>query len=270
MNFRKRSSVNGSTAGGSTSTCFTTVPMSASIMGEESFTVGDDSVFLPSSPAAAAVTSQLSQLTLGPAAAPGRPPKPASLRNLALSYPSQHSDNDNYENHDLAAATHLATKIETNNNCDSGAGDPHMFQPPSVDRRLKPERLSSPTGTMSSALTMPMVGPPVERSRKPSRIMTESSTYPGHHGMSIPGEDGSGGSEAGSITGSSDEQIYFYMPSIQTNDGLAPIMIPASELRDNAVQYLDLDFPATDSSLVDTSFNTSMDRCEMLKYKSLK
>ena len=62
------------------------------------------------------------------------------------------------------------------------------------------------------------------------------------------------------MIGSSDEQIYFYMPSIQTNDGMAPIMIPASELRDNAVQYLDLDFPATDSSLVDTSFNTSMDR----------
>ena len=246
--------------------------MNTSIIGEESFTVGDDSVFLPSSPAAAAA-SQLSQLSLGPPAAPGRPPKPASLRNLSLSYPSQHSDSDNYENHDMAAAaTHLTTKVETNNNCDSGADSmamagPHMFHPPTVNRRLKPERFSSPTGTMTSgsgggALTMPMLGPPVQRSRKPSRIMTDTSaTFPGaQYGMSIPGEDGSGGSEAGSMAGSSDEQIYFYMPSIQTNDGMAPIMISASDYRKNDVQYLDLDFPATDSSLVDTSFNTSMDR----------
>ena len=30
-----------------------------------------------------------------------------------------------------------------------------------------------------------------------------------------------------------------------------PIIIPASELRDNAVQYLDLDLPVTDSSFVE-------------------
>ena len=180
--------MNGS-SGGSTSTCMTTVPLNASIIGEESFTVGDDSVFLPSSPAAAAVTVQLSQLGLGPAAGPGRPPKPPGLRNLSLSYPSQHSANDNYENHDLAS--HLTTKVETNNNCDSGTNDcDHTFLPPTVDRRLKPERLHSPTSTVTSAMPLPTQGPPVQRSRKPSRIMTDtSSTYPGHqYGMSIPGK----------------------------------------------------------------------------------
>ena len=85
-------------------------------------------------------------------------------------------------------------------------------------------------------------------------------------GMSIPGTDlgntweeaSNGGSEGGSLHGSSEEQIYFYMPSLNTASHLAtqggrwdPIMIPASELRDNAVQYLDLDLPPTDTSLVE-------------------
>merc|ERR1712112_175080 len=61
----------------------------------------------------------------------------------------------------------------------------------------------------------------------------------------------------GSLRGSSDEQIYFYMPSIQTQNMTSggrwdPIIIPASELRDNAVQYLDLDLPVTDSSFVES------------------
>ena len=39
-------------------------------------------------------------------------------------------------------------------------------------------------------------------------------------------------------------------------------MIPASELRDNAVQYLDLDLPPTDTSLVEAGGSVGLpDRC---------
>ena len=84
--------------------------------------------------------------------------------------------------------------------------------------------------------------------------------------MSIPGTDlgntwegaSTGGGSEGSLHGSSEEQIYFYMPSLNTASHLAtpggrwdPIMIPASELHENAVQYLDLDLPPTDSSLIE-------------------
>ena len=258
---------------GSTSTCVTTLPSSRGTLtssmceDEESFTAGDDSVFLPSSPAAAVrdPSVQLSQLTLSSAApaAPDRPPKPANLRNLQLSH-STTNNSDNYENHEhFTDSNNHHAKVETNNNCDNTLPSySAQFQPPTVDRRLKPEK----PGLNSPSLTISGHGPPVERSRKPSRMMPgdTSATFPGsHHCMSIPGhestgwaDDGSGGSDVGS----SDEQIYFYMPSIQTSQpGLAPIMIPASELRDNAVQYLDLDFPQPrDASLIDTSFNEPM------------
>ena len=84
--------------------------------------------------------------------------------------------------------------------------------------------------------------------------------------MSIPAspdiwdEASNGGSDTGSVCGgrvSSEEQIYFYMPSLgqqaatATDGSWNPIMIPASELHENAVEYLDLDLPPTDSSLVD-------------------
>ena len=58
-------------------------------------------------------------------------------------------------------------------------------------------------------------------------------------------------SEGGSRRNSSDEQIYFYMPSLQQSTGgkWDPLMIPAHDMRDQAVQYLDLDLPVTDTSL---------------------
>jgi len=165
---------------------------------DDSVQLGDDSVFLPNSPA-----TKLSQLSL----CPGRPPKPPNLRNLPTSYPSS-SISDNYENHqDL-----LTSKVETNNNCDSSPESAGP-QPPCIDRRLKPER---------------MAGPPVERARKP-RSEEESDQ----------------------------EQIYFYMPSLNTcstpgfNTKWDPILIPAKELTENAVQYLDLDLAPADGSFTD-------------------
>ena len=150
---------------------------------EDSIQCGDDSVFLPSTPttAVAAASQQLSQLNINTAAAPGRPPKPANLRNTQISYPSHHSDNDNYENHDDLTHSNNTKVAETNNNCDTNNFSNSTFIPPTVDRRLKPERqvLSN-----SQCLT---TGPPVERTRKP-RGMSDScatSTYPGHS-MTIP------------------------------------------------------------------------------------
>jgi len=60
-------------------------------------------------------------------------------------------------------------------------------------------------------------------------------------------------SEGGSRRNSSDEQIYFYMPSLQQSTGgkWDPLMIPAHDMRDQAVQYLDLDLPITDTSIGD-------------------
>merc|ERR1719348_1284677 len=236
----------------------------------DSLQCGDDSVFLPSSPATAGITAAMSQLGLS---CPARPPKPANLRNTQLSqlsYPSCHSSNDNYENHEDLNTSSSNTKVETNNNCDTAANA--TFLPPTVDRRLKPERsvVSSPVNTIQ--------GPPVERNRKPRKMSDNAATWAGHgmqvpRGMSIPGHASADTwqedtcSEGGSLRGSSDEQIYFYMPSIQTQNMTSgpggrwdPIMIPASELRDNAVQYLDLDLPATDSSLLETSGGCLSDR----------
>ena len=69
-------------------------------------------------------------------------------------------------------------------------------------------------------------------------------------------DDGSNSPDNGSRRNSLDEQIYFYMPSLGTSGNAGdgswnPIMIPASELHENAVQYLDLDLPPTDSSLIE-------------------
>ena len=254
------------------------------VLEEAAAHLGDDSVFLPSSPAPAhlhAPAAQMAGLSLG---GPGRPPKPSNLRRVELSYPSS-GHSGNYENHEEFAVSSPAfhqhqqqqqhTKVETNNNCDSAA----PFQPPTVDRTLKPER-----AVLSPAATQ---GPPVERSRKPRQLSAHEAAHTWHgggeglvvpRGMSIPGtdlgntwEDAStgGGSEGGSLHGSSEEQIYFYMPSLNTASHLAtpggrwdPIMIPASELRDNAVQYLDLDLPPTDTSLVEAGGSVGLpDRC---------
>ena len=178
---------------------------------DDSVLCGDDSVFLPNSPA-----TKLSQLSLSP----GRPPKPSNLRNLSFSHHS--SGSENYENQPEVATS----KLETNNNCDSSESPP--FQPPCIDRTLKPERLPG------------LAGPPVERNRKPSRQLA---------GLSLPGEDEEEDSDQ--------EQIYFYMPSLNTcstpgfNTKWDPILIPAKELTDNAVQYLDLDLAPADTSFSD-------------------
>ena len=80
-------------------------------------------------------------------------------------------------------------------------------------------------------------GPPVQRNRKPRQ----------------GGSSGLGGEEEDS----DQEQIYFYMPSLNTcstpgfNTKWDPILIPAKELTDNAVQYLDLDLAPADTSFSD-------------------
>ena len=230
---------------------------------EESLGCGDDSVFLPNSPVnIKTVTSNMASMSLT-SNAPGRPPKPPNLRNVQLAHMSMRNRNDNYENHEeFSASSYNDTKVETNNNCDTP--NP-TFYPPTVDRRLKPEISSGSSSSGHNTLQ----GPPVERNRKPRHISDGGGTYPGHSdlvpppGMSIPGhrdtwEEGSNGSEGGSVRCSSDEQIYFYMPSLNTqsyvgsNGRWDPILIPASELQNNAVQYLDLDLPVTDTSFNDT------------------
>ena len=128
--------------------------------------------------------------------------------------------------------------------------------------------MSVPPTNPPSTLPAGYSGPPVERYRKPKGFESPG-TYPGvgtpaplgaiPPGMVIPGtcnwerdvwEEGSQ-SEGGSRRNSSDEQIYFYMPSLQQSTGgkWDPLMIPAQDMRDQAVQYLDLDLPMTDTSL---------------------
>jgi len=274
---------------------------------DDSLNCGDDSVFLPNSPAGPksklpnssrathsseegyqnqpeSLATQFSNITVSntphhhqePVLGPGRPPKPPNLRNTQVSLPSQ-PPNDTYENHDDMQSISLNTKgpgptnPETNNNCETLTSAVATY-PPVVDRRLKPEMKPVPTNplTPTSTTTLPAgySGPPVERNRKPRGFDTPG-TYPGVSntnpslvippGMVIPGncnwerdtwEEGSQ-SEGGSRRNSSDEQIYFYMPSLQQSTGgrWDPLMIPAQDMRDQAVQYLDLDLPITDTSL---------------------
>jgi len=271
---------------------------------DDSLNCGDDSVFLPNSPAGpkstckATLTKAIQNVDDGyqnqqeslstqfsnmltvnnppqdlTLQGPGRPPKPANLRNTQVSLPSQ-PPNDTYENHDdllnvaMNAKVPQPPSLEANNNCEN-LGPSTLGQPPVVNRRLKPEA-KTVTGNMVTPTTLPIVnsGPPVERNRKP-RGLESGATYPGYGsstpmanippGMVIPGninwerdtwEEGSH-SEGGSRRNSSDEQIYFYMPSLQQSTGgkWDPLMIPAHDMRDQAVQYLDLDLPVTDTSL---------------------
>lgn len=240
---------------------------------------GDDSVFLPASPASVkSVSQKMSSMSVS--GAPGRPPKPESLRHQQP--PRAHGSNEIYENHEefsKMSSTPLTnrsddTKYESNNNCDVSSSNA-VFYPPTVDRRLKPER------SVVTPAPLTTTGPPVQRRRKPTLQLTGSGTWHGAQqgraspgppgglvippGMSIPAspdiwDEASNASDTGSVCGgrvSSEEQIYFYMPSLGTQAAHAtdgswnPIMIPASELHENAVEYLDLDLPPTDSSLIE-------------------
>jgi len=220
---------------------------------DTSLTCGDDSVFLPSSPTTKAFSptvlptspDPLQQTTgafahmgmAGPEvpSAPGRPPKPSSLRHP----PPEDTP---------AAETLLDQDKEANNNNST-------TMPPSVNRRLKPE--PRPPASLT-------LGPPVQRSRKPVNELAGSGTYPGPRpptvppgmiagcpvggpsvpaGMVLPGnsesDDGSNSPDNGSRRNSVDEQIYFYMPSLQQSGGT--FMIPCEPVLDHCVQYLDLD-----------------------------
>ena len=61
--------------------------------------------------------------------------------------------------------------------------------------------------------------------------------------MVLPGtsesDEGSNSPDNGSRRNSVDEQIYFYMPSLQQSGGT--FMIPCEPVLDHCVQYLDLD-----------------------------
>jgi len=275
---------------------------------DDSLNCGDDSVFLPNSPAGPksklptnpprvlhgsedgyqnqpeslatqfsnilSVSTPTHQDLTVPGPGPGRPPKPPNLRSTQVTLPSQ-PPNDTYENHEEMleiVANSKGANIEPNNNCEtlpSGSVLGHPY-PPAVNRRLKPEARSVPNPLASTTLPAGYSGPPVERYRKP-RGFDISGTYPGvtstplgniPPGMVIPGcpsscnmerdvwEEGSQ-SEGGSRRNSSDEQIYFYMPSLQQSTGgkWDPLMIPAHDMRDQAVQYLDLDLPIGEPSM---------------------
>ena len=183
-----------------------------------------------------------------------------------MTLPSQ-PPNDTYENHDdmVSVAMMAKTNEEANNNCETMASVAILSQPPAVNRNLKPEvRPVHCNSTLPSGL----YGPPVERNRKPKGFDTHGKIScrgtPSHlgnipPGMVIPGKcnweretwEEESNSEGGSRRNSSDEQIYFYMPSLQQSTGgkWDPLMIPAHDMRDQAVQYLDLDLPVTDTSL---------------------
>merc|ERR1719242_2614268 len=106
---------------------------------DDSVQCGDDSVFLPNSPA-----SKLSQLSL----CPGRPPKPPSLRNLPSSYPGLGSSgaSDNYENQQDV----LGAKVETNNNCDSNCETPGPL-PPCINRTCSVPKWKPTTTVIATA-----------------------------------------------------------------------------------------------------------------------
>jgi len=226
---------------------------------DTSLNCGDDSVFLPSSPTSKTSSDPLQQTTAafahlgipGPEvhSAPGRPPKPSSLRH------PPHEDSQATE-----TLLDQQTDKEANNNNDS------TTLPPSVNRRLKPD--PRPAASMT-------LGPPVQRSRKPANEVLGGGTFPGNPrtptvppgmvagcpvggpsvppGMVLPGnnlgnmvlpgtsesDDGSNSPDNGSRRNSVDEQIYFYMPSLQQSGGT--FMIPCEPVLDHCVQYLDLD-----------------------------
>lgn len=302
---------------------------------DESLNCGDDSVFLPSSPPAASCHRTLSpppavrapsepvapepsgglfsklKVSELPASVPGRPPKPPSLRNFPVNYPSQPAG-DTYANHEDMQRVALVSKMEAaafslqenNNNTPGGflLSAPHQQQQqqqqlplehpaPQIDRRLKPFR----KGSLGEATTMPSSarttaapaagggsygGPPVERALKPR----SGSVGGGGHFGTVPRLDHcglpslhagynsgmvhplGGGGEGRFRNGGSDdslpdmdsrrnsveeEQIYYYMPSLQHCQGGGgrwdPLMIPAQEMLDSKIQYLDLDLPAANS-----------------------
>lgn len=221
---------------------------SPSEQADNSINCGDDSVFLPVT-SLHPPTCSFSHLSLsdppGPPSAPGRPPKSAALRTAPVHDPVPSlPPNDTYENHeDIQAGQALLGTVqdkEANNNTMSIPAPSHA--PPSVDRRLKPERVPA-------SLTL---GPPVQRNRKPHSDLI-LGTYPGPslpHGMTGPTNsesDTGSNSPDGSRRNSVDEQIYFYMPSLQQSEGT--FMIPCTDpALDHCVQYLDLDLPAPGSS----------------------
>ena len=102
---------------GTASTC--TSYSRGPVLEEAAAHLGDDSVFLPSSPAHLhAPAAQMAELSLG---GPGRPPKPSNLQRVELSYPSS-GHSGNYENHEEFAVSSPAshqhqqqqhTKVET-------------------------------------------------------------------------------------------------------------------------------------------------------------
>jgi len=301
---------------------------------DESLQSGDDSVFLHTSPPAVKtgarqsvgeddLAGQVGQLTVsdsrtvggqqqqqqeaGGFQPPGRPPKPANLRNVPVNYPTQPAS-DNYANHDEMATVALqhasaghggeAAEVphgrgqaqdkygetqsqETNNNVEpvtsssicsvdpgaTGTAANTSFpptHPPVIDRKLKPDRKASVglIETTMHPLTPGFAGPPVSRSLKPRVSDVSQASY--QTNMVIPGSNNSkygnvtmrrnsdsdndcSGSDPGSRRNSEDEQIYFYMPPLHNSNTLGgkwdPIMIPAQEMLDQSVQYLDLDLP---------------------------
>ena len=77
--------------------------------------------------------------------------------------------------------------------------------------------------------------------------------------MVLPGasesDDGSNSPDNGSRRNSVDEQIYFYMPSLQQSGGT--FMIPCEPVLDHCVQYLDLDLSTPAARGATMFFNRS-------------
>lgn len=129
---------------------------------------------------------------------------------------------------------------------------------PPVERNLKPRR-SSDTGPNSLMTNSSMVIPgtnsslvmPGYHSSNSSMVMPNNPNLKyGNVSMRRNSDSDNDGSHSdnGSRRNSSDEQIFFYMPSLQQSTlggKWDPFMIPAQEMIDQSVQYLDLDLPET-------------------------
>ena len=237
--------------------------------------MGDDSVF--ESPSRLEVNVEesvmVSKLSLGsqPTSGltvlpPGRPPKPPHLAYMQQRQPRTPRLPENYENSSDMQKISLG---EQNNN----AGNAPDRPPPEISRNLKPGRknmITAKSKTMGASasstkhhhLRQPSfpdhsvtLGPPVKRNLKPKPSQTDCEPHRGRFnsiGTSLTSErdrlssdDGSNSDSESRRGSASEEQIYFYMSSVNMANGSTnqPLMIPAGSFEHPSLSYIDLAFP---------------------------
>lgn len=230
-----------------------------------SVTTGDDSVFLPNpspssshkqtfqNPGVTLTRRSSSEATSHPSVSnsipqpPGRPPKPENLR---LPLPSVPKEQPSGPVVDPVRLDILGIPAATS--APSSA-------PPVIDRTLKPSRGSLSSLELPGTCNLPSLPPP------PSVPQVAGLWIPGEGRMCSPSSDSdselvglcresvtSQGNNRNYVDDSEEEQIFFYMPSLQQSVGgrWDPLMIPATDV-EQQVQYLDLDLPDSDERVVE-------------------